>query len=100
MTELQVFIIAMGFYGQLLITQKNARGYLAWIAGNLALIVVYYQTLQFWLIAWQIANITLQAVAFVTWLREDKSKALIGVPVQGDSVLLPIESIPTNLHSK
>lgn len=75
MTELQVFIIVMGLTGQLLITRKDARGYLAWMAGNLALIAVYYQTQQFWLIAWQIVNIALQAVALILWMREVKPQA-------------------------
>ncbi|WP_198140842.1 hypothetical protein [Nitrosospira sp. NpAV] len=72
---LQVFIIVTGLIGQLLITRKDARGYLAWIAGNLALIIVYHQTQQFWLIAWQIANITLQVTALVVWLKEAKPQA-------------------------
>lgn len=82
MTTLQAFIIVMGLSGQLLIARKDARGYLAWIIGNLALMVVFYQTRQFGLIAWQVANTAIQVMAFLSWLREgrlrDQPSATVG----------------------
>ena len=81
MTTLQAFIIAMGLTGQLLIARKDARGYLAWIVGNLALMVVFYQTQQFGLIAWQVANTAIQVMAFLSWLRESRLRDQNGATV-------------------
>jgi len=66
---LQAFIIVMALSGQILIARKDPKGYLAWIAGNLALIVVYYQTQQVALIGLQLANTAIQLVALKAWLR-------------------------------
>ncbi len=79
MTTLQGFIIVMGSSGQLLIARKDARGYVAWIAGNLALIIVYHETQQFGLIVLQIANTAIQALALVSWLRASRQPAPISV---------------------
>lgn len=70
MTTLQAFIIVMGIIGQILVARRDSRGYLAWIAGNLALIVVYQQTRQFGLIGLQAANIFIQITALASWCRE------------------------------
>lgn len=80
MTTLQAFIIVMGLTGQLLIARKDARGYLAWIAGNLALMVVYHETNQFGLVALQFANTAIQALAFTSWLRERRNCTLPELP--------------------
>lgn len=70
MSLLQGFIIAMGLVGQVLVARKDARGYLAWIAGNLGLMVVYHQTDQAALIALQVFNTVFQAGALIAWRRE------------------------------
>lgn len=81
MTTLQAFIVVMGLGGQLLIARKDARGYLTWIAGNIALMVVFYQTQQFGLIAWQVANTCIQMLAFLSWLRDERARAQAGAVV-------------------
>ena len=78
MSLLQAFIIAMGLVGQVLIARKDARGYVAWIAGNLGLIVVYYQTDQAALIGLQVFNTLFQAGALVAW-RRDSHRARTGL---------------------
>lgn len=69
MLVLQAFIIATGLAGHVLIARKDPRGYLAWIAGNLALIVVYHQTRQYALIGLQIVNCAVQVGALISWRR-------------------------------
>lgn len=83
MTTLQAFIIVMGLTGQLLIARKDARGYLAWMAGNLALMVVYHQTHQFGLVALQVANTAIEALAFVSWLRGHQPPEQLGDQTHG-----------------
>lgn len=72
MTSLQAFIVVMGLTGQLLVARKDARGYLAWILGNIALAVIYYQTQQFALIALLAINTAIQTLTMVVWLRRER----------------------------
>lgn len=72
MTSLQAFIVVMGLTGQLLVARKDARGYLAWILGNIALAVIYYQTQQFALIALLAINTAIQTLTMVVWLRQER----------------------------
>jgi len=69
MSVLQAFIIIMGLAGQVLIARKDHRGYVAWIAGNLGLMIVYHQTHQPALIGLQIINTTFQVGALIAWRR-------------------------------
>lgn len=62
----------MGLTGQLLVARKDARGYLAWILGNIALAVIYYQTQQFALIALLAINTAIQTLTMVVWLRRER----------------------------
>lgn len=69
MSVLQAFIITMGLAGQVLIARKDHRGYAAWIAGNLGLMIVYHQTHQPALIGLQVLNTTFQVGALIAWKR-------------------------------
>ena len=57
----------MGLAGQILIAKQDYRGYMAWIAGNVALMYVYYQTQQLALIGLQVANSAIQLAALRRW---------------------------------
>ncbi len=70
----------MGLSGQLLIARKDPRGYVAWIAGNLALMVVYYRTEQTALIGLQLANTAIQIGALINWRR---TVIVIQAPISG-----------------
>jgi nicotinamide riboside transporter PnuC len=69
MSCLQTFIIVMGLAGQILVARQDYRGYVAWIAGNVALMYVYYQTHQLPLIGLQVVNSAIQLAALFRWLR-------------------------------
>lgn len=73
MTILQGFILVMGLGGQLMIARHDARGYLAWIAGNLALIVIYRDTQQLALMALPAMNTLIQCAALVSWARHERA---------------------------
>jgi len=73
-TTLQAFIIIMGLAGQVLIARKDPRGYVAWIAGNLALVVVYVDTQQHALVGLQVVNSAIQASALIRWMRDVRGK--------------------------
>lgn len=67
MTILQAFIIAMSLTGQVLVAKKDRRGYLAWIVGNVALMVVYRDTGQLGLIFLPLVNCAIQTAALISW---------------------------------
>lgn len=69
MNALQLFVIVAGLTGQLFIARKDPRGYLAWIAGNMGLVFVYWETKQFGLIALQFVNTAIQVAALMAWRR-------------------------------
>ena len=69
MSPLQLFVILAGLTGQLFIARKDPRGYLAWIAGNMGLVFVYWETKQFALIALQFVNTGIQVTALIAWRR-------------------------------
>jgi nicotinamide riboside transporter PnuC len=76
MTSLQAFIIVMGLVGQVLIARRDVRGYVAWIAGNVALMFIYYETHQLALIGLQVVNSAIQVNALRLWMQESHAARL------------------------
>ena len=73
MDFLQLIIIATGLVGQGLVAKRNRWGFVFWIAGNLALSVVFWRSSQFALIALHALYSAIQIYSFISWSRSDKS---------------------------
>ncbi len=97
MSVLQAFIITMGLAGQVLIARKDHRGYAAWIAGNLGLMIVYHQTHQPALIGLQILNTTFQIGALISWKRSARRTTHSYSHTKTFDLITPIAYRPSDL---
>jgi nicotinamide riboside transporter PnuC len=97
MSILQAFIITMGLAGQILIARKDHRGYAAWIAGNLGLMIVYHQTHQPALIGLQIVNTTFQVGTLIAWRRSTERLSRPRHQGKIRDLITPIAYRPSNL---
>ena len=75
MDFLQGIIIATGLIGQGLVAKRNRWGFAFWIAGNLALSVVFWRSGQFALIALHALYSAIQIYSFISWSRSDQTAA-------------------------
>ena len=87
MDFLQGIIIATGLIGQGLVAKRNRWGFVFWIAGNLALSVVFWRSSQFALIALHALYSAIQIYSFISWSLGDKSTTQpVAAPCKCDAV--------------
>ena len=69
MDATQLFIIVTGILGQILVAKRDSKGFLFWIAGNIALINTFTQHQQFGLAGLYFLYTILSIYSIFSWRR-------------------------------